>query len=45
MRKERLKDMAKFAVHLGIPPAAYYDLTLEEHNALLTEWNRANRRR
>lgn len=45
MTRARLVEMAKFAVHLGIQPAAYFDLTWEQRTALLEEWNRANRKR
>lgn len=37
--------MAKFAVHLGIPPATYYDLTWEQRTAIIAELNRSNRKR
>lgn len=37
--------MARFAVHLGIRPWEYYQLTVAEREAIVAEWNRAKRKR
>lgn len=37
--------MAQLCIHLRLSPADYYALTLEEHTALVEEWNRTQKSR
>ena len=37
--------MAKFAIHLQIPPVQYWALTWGEREALIAEWNDTNRKK
>lgn len=41
---DRLEEMAKFVVHLGFKPKDYWQLTMEERAAIISEWNRSNRK-
>lgn len=36
--------MARMVVNLHITPEQYWALTVAEHAAIVTEWNRANRK-
>lgn len=37
--------MAQLVIHLGISPAEYWGLRLDEQQALIHEWNRTQKRR
>lgn len=37
--------MARFVVHLHIPPAEYYALTWAQRTAIVNAWEDANKRR
>lgn len=39
-----MKEVGTFAVHLRIPPAQYYALTVEERAAIVDAWNEAQKR-
>lgn len=43
--KERLDTMASFVVSFHMTPKDYYELTVEEHEAIVRAWNKANRKR
>ena len=36
--------MGRFVVNLRMSPADYYALTLDEREAIVEQWNQANRR-
>lgn len=42
---ERAADLAMFVVHLGMSPRDYWDLTVEQREAILREANKRNRKR
>lgn len=45
MRARRDDELAWFVVNLGLSPADYWQLTVGQRNAIVTEANKAARRR
>ena len=45
MSTGRIKDMAAIVVRTGLSPESFWSLTIPEYNAIVTELNRAAKRR
>jgi hypothetical protein len=44
-KPKRDEDLAMFVVHIGMSPADYWQLTINQRNEIIKAYNKANKKR